>query len=89
MRTTQAFHVIDAGHVKASIIWHETSSGVRFNVVFTRLCRTDDRWWDTSCFEHSDMPALARLAEEANAWISYQAERLGAVDGDEDSHGPS
>lgn len=89
MRRTSAFHVIDEGRVKATI-WHETQSGeTRFNIAFTKLCRDEDRWWDSTCFQRDDMPAIARLAEGVHAWITQQSQRLRLVEGDDGVEGTS
>lgn len=73
-RTHNAFHEIKKGRVKATI-WHETESGItRYNVAFTRTVDDPERWWEASSFQRSDMPAVAKLAEDVNAWICLQSE---------------
>jgi len=72
MRSPKALHVQSAGRVRVKI-WHDVHHGAtRFNVAFTKLPADDERWWDSTCFERDDMPALARLAEHANLWIDEQ-----------------
>ncbi len=75
--------------VKATI-WHETRRGViRFNVAFTKRCGGDERWWDSTCFQLDDMPALSRLATDAHAWIAEQSKDLEAFESDDPFDGTS
>ena len=63
------------GMVKA-IIWHEIRDGQKhFNIAFTRLFKDSDRWWDGAYFQRQDMPALCRLATDADLWIAEQRQR--------------
>lgn len=83
MANNKAFHVIDQGRVKATI-WHEKRRGVtRFNVAFTRVPKSEERWWDTTNFQQDDMLALARLAEDVHAWICQHTAYPGTPDGEE------
>jgi len=90
MKTTKAFHIIDAGRVKATI-WHENDSEkkTQFNIAFTKLCRDDERWWDSTCFRIDDMPALATLAKDVHTWITLQSQSQSQIDGDESAEGTS
>jgi hypothetical protein len=87
--TNKAFHVIDQGRVKATI-WHEKRNGVtRFNVAFTRVPRSEERWWDTTSFKRDDMLPLARLAEDVHTWICQQLNAQNQVDDEETLEGTS
>lgn len=89
MTLRKPFHVISDGRVKATI-WHETSNGTtRFNVAFTRLFNDQERWWDAACFQHDDMAALGRLADDVDAWIWQQSHKLRQGEGDGGVGGPS
>lgn len=81
MTLKKLFHVISAGRVKATI-WHETKDGTTlFNVAFTKLFTDQERWWDGSYFQVTDLPAIGRLADDVRLWIAKQSRRLGSVDG--------
>lgn len=78
MTRQRPFHELTDGRVKATIC-HETVNGaVRFNIHFTRLFNEADRWWDSTCFQEDDMPALGRLAKDVSLWILENAWRLEA-----------
>lgn len=77
------------GMVKATI-WHEVRDGEKhFNIAFTRLFKESDRWWDGAYFQKQDMPALCRLANDAELWISQQRQGQGLVDDDGGLEGAS
>jgi hypothetical protein len=89
MTLKKPFHVISDGRVKATI-WHEIQNGkTKFNVAFTRLFTDSDRWWDGACFQPDDMPAISRLADDVDLWISLQARRLSPVNGGDEGEGTS
>ncbi len=78
MTRQKPFHELTDGKVKVTI-WHETVNGVvRFNINFTRLFNEADRWWDSTCFQEDDMPAVGRLARDVSLWILENACRLEA-----------
>jgi len=87
MTRQKPFHELTDGKVKVTI-WHETVNGVvRFNINFTRLFNEADRWWDSTCFQEDDMPAVGRLARDVSLWILENAGRLEAAAGAEGSGG--
>lgn len=76
MTRQKAYHEMTDGRVKVTI-WHETVNGaIRFNVAFTRLFNEAERWWDSTCFQEDDMPALGRLSNDVSLWICENAYRL-------------
>jgi hypothetical protein len=89
MTLRKPYHVISDGLVKATI-WHETSNGAtRFNFAFTRLFNDQERWWGAACFQHDDMAALGRLADDVDAWNWQQSHKLRQGEGDGGVGGPS
>jgi len=87
MTRQKPFHELTDGRVKVTI-WHETVNGVvRFNINFTRLFNEADRWWDSTCFQEDDMPAVGRLARDVSLWILENAYRLEAEAESEGSGG--
>jgi len=87
MTRQKPFHELTDGRVKVTI-WHETVNGVvRFNINFTRLFNEADRWWDSTCFQEDDMPAVGRLAGDVSLWILENAYRLEAEAESEGSGG--
>ena len=83
------FMELKDGMVKATI-WHEIRDGEKhFNIAFTRLFKDSDRWWDGAYFQKQDIPALCRLANDADLWISQQREREDLTDEDSEIEGAS
>jgi hypothetical protein len=77
------------GMVKATI-WHEIRDGEKhFNIAFTRLFKDSDRWWDGAYFQKQDIPALCRLANDADLWISQQRQGDNLADEDSEIEGAS
>ena len=77
------------GMVKATI-WHEIRDGEKhFNIAFTRLFKDSERWWDGAYFQKQDIPALCRLANDADLWISQQRQREDLADEDSEIEGAS
>jgi hypothetical protein len=84
----RSFLEMKDGMVKATI-WHEIRDGQKhFNIAFSRLFKDSDRWWDGAYFTRQDMPALCRLANDADLWISQQRQRENLAD-DGESEGAS
>ena len=83
------FMELKDGMVKATI-WHEIRDGEKhFNIAFTRLFKDSDRWWDGAYFQKQDIPALCRLANDADLWISQQRQGENLADEDSEIEGAS
>ncbi|HEY7326611.1 MAG TPA: hypothetical protein VH592_03155 [Gemmataceae bacterium] len=83
------FMELKDGMVKATI-WHEIRDGEKhFNIAFTRLFKDSDRWWDGAYFQKQDIPALCRLANDADLWISQQRQGDNLADEDSEIEGAS
>ena len=58
------------GRIKAAIWANDTESGVRHNVTFTRIYKTETSGWEsTASFGRDDLPLLAKVADRAHSWI--------------------
>ena len=57
------------GRIKAAIWANDTESGVRHNVTFTRLFKTEDGWEYSASFGRDDLPLLVKVADQAHDWI--------------------
>jgi hypothetical protein len=78
--SNRPFHEIKLGRVKATL-WHETRGGfVRYNVAFSRLFKSAERWSDSAYFQRDDLLVLGKVAEAAYLWIrAQQPEKTEAV----------
>ena len=62
------------GRIKAAIWANDTESGVRHNVTFSRIYRTEENGWEsTTSFGRDDLPLLAKVADRAHSWIFSEA----------------
>ena len=66
-------HQVRIGSVKAAIWVNSTESGVRHNVTFERLYKSDDEWKQTQSFGRDDLLVLAKVADQAHTWIFENA----------------
>lgn len=57
------------GRIKAAIWANDTETGIRHNVTFTRIYKTEDGWESTASFGRDDLPLLAKVADRAHSWI--------------------
>ena len=71
-------HEVRVGSVKAAIWENPTDNGVRHNVTFERLYKSDDEWKQTQSFGRDDLLVLAKVADQAHTWIFENAK--GATD---------
>ncbi|MBX6311786.1 MAG: hypothetical protein IRY99_02530 [Isosphaeraceae bacterium] len=77
------------GMVKATI-WHEIRDGQKhFNIAFSRLFKDNDRWWDGAYFQRQDIPALCRLANDADLWIRQQRQLESVAEDENETEGAS
>lgn len=66
---TTPVHSIRIGFITAAIWKNEDY----FNVTITRAFKnSDNQWADTHSFSHHDLPVVAVLAQEAEAFIRSQ-----------------
>lgn len=61
------------GKIKAAIWANDTEYGVRHNVTFTRLYKTDKGWESTASFGRDDLPLLVKVANQAHDWLFSEA----------------
>lgn len=59
-------HEVRVGSVKAAIWENPTDNGVRHNVTFERLYKSDDEWKQTQSFGRDDLLVLAKVADQAH-----------------------
>ncbi len=64
---------VRVGSVKAAIWENPTDSGVRHNVTFERIYKSDDEWKQTQSFGRDDLLVLAKVADQAHTWIFEHA----------------
>ena len=62
-------HEVRFGSVKAAIWENQTENGVRHNVTFERLYKSDEEWKQTQIFGRDDLLVLAKVADLAHTWI--------------------
>ena len=60
------------GSIKAAIWKNDTTSGVRFNVTFSRFYKDGDQWKSTDSFGRDDLLTLAKVSDQAHDWIINQ-----------------
>ena len=66
-------HEVRVGSVKAAIWENPPENGVRHNVTFERLYKSDDEWKQTQSFGRDDLLVLAKVADQAHTWIFENA----------------
>ena len=57
------------GLVKAAIWQNQTETGVRHNVTFSRLYKSDEEWNSVPSFYRDDLLLLAKVADHAHTRI--------------------
>lgn len=64
---------IKFGSVRAAIWRNELDDGRQvYNVTFSRLYKEEGAWRDATSFGRTELPLLARAAEQALDWIYAQ-----------------
>lgn len=72
--SNRPIHEIRLGRVKAAIWRNETESGARFNVLLSRIYKTDKGWESTESFGRDELPLVAKCADMAHTWIFQQSD---------------
>ena len=67
------------GLVKAAIWQHESETGIRHNVTFSRIYKDGDDWKSTTSFYPQDLLLLAKVADHAHTRI-LQLQRQSQAD---------
>jgi hypothetical protein len=67
-------HEIRLGRIKAAVWQNQTQNGSRYNVTLSRLYRDGTRWKDSTSFGRDDLLVVAKIAEQAFAWIYQQSQ---------------
>ena len=67
--TQNPLQEVRLGLVKAAIWQNETETGVRHNVTFSRLYKSDEEWKSVSSFYRDDLLLLAKVADHAHTRI--------------------
>ncbi|HMP08593.1 MAG TPA: hypothetical protein PJ982_19780, partial [Lacipirellulaceae bacterium] len=63
-------------NLRASIWRNEGANGPFHSVTFTRSYRDEqEQWHDAASFNTSDLPMLAKLANDAHSWITREERR--------------
>jgi len=68
-------HEIRLGRVKAAIWRNEGDYGIRHNVTFVRIFKTETGWETSTSFGRDDLPLVEKVADMAHLWIYEHAER--------------
>ena len=68
-------HDVRIGSIKAAIWENPSENGVRHNVTFERLYKSDDEWKQTQSFGRDDLLVLAKVADQAHTWIVQNSVR--------------
>ena len=66
-------HEVRVGSVKAAIWENQTENGVRHNVTFERLYKSDDEGKQTQSFGRDDLLVLPKVADQSHTWIFENA----------------
>jgi hypothetical protein len=66
-------HEVRLGSIKAAVWKNETTSGVRYNVTFSRIYKKDDKWGSADTFGRDDLLTLGKVADIAHIWIFEQS----------------
>jgi hypothetical protein len=76
MEKQKPIHEVRLGSIKAAVWHNNTTSGVRYNVTFTRLYKDKDgdQWKSTESFGRDDLLVLAKVADLTHTWICQQAQ---------------
>src|SRR5262245_9167349 len=72
MTKTKPAHEIRLGRIRATIWENDTESGVRYNVTFSRLYKSEDGWKDSTSMGLNDLLLVAKVADLAHSWIFEQ-----------------
>ena len=80
----EPFDSVRLGHIVADIWRNVTDKGVRFNVKFCKLYRTDDRWKRCRSFGRDDLLLLAKVADKAHSRIYELQDLERSQDAEED-----
>ena len=72
-RNSRPVHQIRIGMIRAAVWANPTEQGVRHSVTFERRYRDGEVWKSTHSYGRDDLPALAKVADEAHIWISITA----------------
>ncbi len=67
-------HELRIGAIKAAVWKNDSTSGVRYNVTFSRLYRDEDQWKSTDSFGRDDLLVLGKVADQAHTWICQQSQ---------------
>ena len=63
------------GRIKAACWANETDNGIRHNVTFGRLYKSDGgEWQDSTSFGRDDLLLLAKVADRVHSWICEQSQ---------------
>jgi hypothetical protein len=63
------------GRIRAACWANQTDNGVRHNVTFSRLYKSDGgEWQDSSSFGRDDLLLLAKVADRVHSWIYEQTQ---------------
>ena len=66
----QPVEEVRIGSIKAAIWRNEGDNGLRFNVTFQRLYRTDDgKWQSTNSFGRDDLLVLMKVADATHTRV--------------------
>lgn len=73
-------HTLRIGPVKAAIWENETKSGgIRYSTSISRIYRVGDKWRDTNSFGRDELPLLAKLLNDVDAWLTAKTSQPQAV----------
>lgn len=75
MSQEKPVHEIRLGKVKAAVWQNATENGLRFNVTFSRIYKTEKGWESSSSFGRDELPLVSKVADLAHTWIYEQNER--------------
>lgn len=68
-------HTIRKGLIKATIWQNETEKGTFYRTTIMNLYRKGEKWKSSNSFTRDQLLVVARLAQEANAWIYENAKK--------------
>jgi hypothetical protein len=67
-------HEIRLGKVKAAIWRNESERGVRHNVTFSRVFKTESGWENSTSFGRDDLPLVEKVSNLAHLWVYEHSE---------------
>jgi hypothetical protein len=67
-------HEIRLGKVKAAIWRNESERGVRHNVTFSRVFKTESGWENSTSFGREDLPLVEKVSNLAHLWVYEHSE---------------